>query len=171
MPVAYIGLGANLPGPAGPPQVTLRLALEQLAKLGHIMARSSLYSTAPVGLTEQPHFLNAVAALETSLTPHVLLDRLLQIEREFGRDRLAGIPNGPRTLDLDILLYGDRTISEPELKIPHPRLKERAFVLVPLTEIAPEAAVPPEGFTASEWLQRLAANTPKASGGVRKVEG
>jgi 2-amino-4-hydroxy-6-hydroxymethyldihydropteridine diphosphokinase len=170
MPTAYIGLGANLPSPAGPPRVTVARALERLAQLGRLTARSSLYSTAPVGLAEQPQFLNAVAALETSLTPRALLDRLLAIEREFGRDRSAGVVNGPRTLDLDILLYGDQTVSEPGLEIPHPRLKERAFALVPLGEIAPEAAAPPEGFTVSEWLRRLRTNDPAACDDVRKAD-
>lgn len=171
MPTAYIGLGANLPGPAGPPRVTLARALERLAKLGRVTARSSLYSTAPVGFVEQPRFLNAAAALETDLAPRALLDGLLAIERELGRNRSAGVPNGPRTLDLDILLYGDQTVSEPGLEIPHPRLKERAFVLVPLAEIAPNAATPPNGLTVSEWLRQLMEDDPEACDGVGKAEG
>ena len=170
MPTAYIGLGANLPSPAGPPQVTVARAVERLAQVGRVLVRSSLYSTAPVGFAEQPRFLNAVAAVETSLSPRALLDRLLEIEREFGRDRSAGLANRPRTLDLDILLYGEQIVSEPGLEIPHPRFKERAFVLVPLEEIAPEAGVPPEGLTVDEWLRRLRAKDPAACEGVRKTE-
>jgi len=171
MPTAYIGLGANLPSPAGAPQTTLSLATERLGELGRVTAQSSFYSTTPVGLIDQPRFLNAAAALETGLAPRALLDRLLAIEREFGRDRSAGIANGPRTLDLDILLYGDRMVSEPGLEIPHPRLTERAFALVPLAEIAPEAVVPPEGTTVREWLRTLMANDPEACAGVRRLEG
>ena len=100
-------------------------------------ARSSLYNTEPVGFAEQPRFVNAVVALETELEPRALLNQLLEIEKEFGRDRSASIPNGPRTLDLDILLIGHLEINEPGLELPHPRLAERAFVLVPLHEIAP----------------------------------
>ena len=139
MQTAYIGMGSNLASRAGPPQATLAAAASQLESLGRIMARSSLYSTEPVGYVDQPRFLNAVVALETGLDPRALLDGLLLIEREFGRDRSEGIPNGPRTLDLDLLLYGEQRISEPGLEIPHPRLAERAFVLVPLCEIAPNA--------------------------------
>ena len=102
-----------------------------------MVCRSSLYSTAPVGFADQPRFVNAVVELETELEASDLLERLLAIEVEFGRDRAAGFANGPRTLDLDILLFGNRKISEPGLEIPHPRLAERAFVLVPLNEIAP----------------------------------
>ncbi len=152
---AYIALGANLPGPAGPPDVTLAAAAERISTLGKITARSSLYSTAPVGYSHQPHFLNAVIALETDLTPRDLLTALLAIERDFGRDRSASIPNGPRTLDLDILLYGDLTVSEPGLEIPHPRLAQRAFVLVPLNEIAPQTVDPPSGLSVSQLLAHL----------------
>jgi 2-amino-4-hydroxy-6-hydroxymethyldihydropteridine diphosphokinase len=139
MQTAYIGMGSNLASWAGPPELTLAAAVSQLESLGRIIARSSLYSTEPVGYADQPRFLNAVVALETELDPQELLDSLLTIEKEFGRDRTTGIPNGPRTLDLDLLLYGEQTISELGLEIPHPRLAERAFVLVPLCEIAPNA--------------------------------
>ena len=118
MSLAYIALGANLPSPAGPPEATLAAAVSRLASLGCVTARSSLYSTAPVGLADQPRFLNAVIALETALTPLELLGAVLLIEREFGRDRTASVPNGPRTLDLDILLYGDFVLSEAGLEIP-----------------------------------------------------
>ncbi|MGA2569979.1 MAG: 2-amino-4-hydroxy-6-hydroxymethyldihydropteridine diphosphokinase [Terracidiphilus sp.] len=155
MPLAYIGLGSNLSSPAGPPEATLAAAAARLASLGRIVARSSLYSTAPVGLANQPRFLNAVIALETSFAPRGLLTALLGIERDFGRDRAVGIPNGPRSLDLDILLYGDLVISEPGLEIPHRRLALRAFVLIPLCEIAPDLRDPRSGQTIAEFLAAL----------------
>jgi 2-amino-4-hydroxy-6-hydroxymethyldihydropteridine diphosphokinase len=155
MPLAHIALGANLPSPAGPPDATLAAVLEHIRSLGRIAARSSLYSTEPVGVADQPRFLNAVIALETDLAPRPLLNSLLSIERLFGRDRSAAVPNGPRTLDLDILLYGDLILTEPSLEIPHPRLAERAFVLVPLAEIAPGLRIPPSGLTAAELLANL----------------
>ncbi len=155
MSLAYIALGANLPSPAGPPEATLAAAAVRLASLGSIAARSSLYSTAPVGVADQPRFLNAVIALETTLTPFELLGAVLLIEREFGRDRTASVPNGPRTLDLDILLYGDFVLSEAGLEIPHPRLAQRAFVLVPLNEIAPNLRDPRSGKSVSQLLEEL----------------
>ncbi len=155
MSLAYIALGANLPGPAGPPEATLAAAALRLASLGGITARSSLYSTAPVGLADQPRFLNSVIALETTLTPLELLGAVLLIEHEFGRDRTASVPNGPRTLDLDILLYDDLVLSEAGLEIPHPRLARRAFVLVPLNEIASDLRDPRSGKTISQLLARL----------------
>lgn len=145
MTTAYIGLGANLPSPAGPPEATLAAAALRLASLGRVAVRSHLYATAPVGFANQPRFLNAVIALETGLSPRSLLDGLLAIEREFGRDRTASVPNGPRTLDLDILLYDKLIIRDLDLEIPHPRFSERAFVLVPLSEIAPQARDPRTG--------------------------
>jgi len=155
MSLAYIALGANLPSPAGPPEATLAAAVDRLASLGAITARSSLYSTAPVGVADQPRFLNAVIALETSCGPLELLGAVLTFEREFGRDRLTSLPDGPRTLDLDILFYGDLVLSEAALEIPHPRLAERAFVLVPLNEIAPQLRDPRRGQTASQLLANL----------------
>jgi len=142
MRTAYIGMGGNLASWAGAPEATLAAAALRLESLGRVTSRSSLYSTAPVGFAAQPRFVNAVVALETELEPRELLDGLLAIEQEFGRDRAAGFANGPRTLDLDILLLGDLEIREPGLVIPHPRLAERAFVLAPLNEIAPQQLVP-----------------------------
>lgn len=162
MRTAYIGLGANLPGPAGSPEATLAAAALRLASVGRTIARSSLYSTAPVGFAGQPRFLNAAIALETGLEPRPLLDALLGIEREFGRDRSAEIPNGPRTLDLDILLIDGLAVSEPGLEIPHPRLAERGFALIPLNEIAPRARDPRTGATVAQWLQRLVPDTSDA---------
>jgi 2-amino-4-hydroxy-6-hydroxymethyldihydropteridine diphosphokinase len=155
MPPAYIALGANLPSPAGPPAATLAAAVERLASFGRIAARSSLYSTAPVGVTDQPRFVNAVVALETNLAPRDLLRALLALEREFGRDRSTAIPNGPRTLDLDIILYGDQMLSEPDLEIPHPRFAQRAFVLIPLHQVAPELRDPRSGRTIAQLLAAL----------------
>ncbi|MGP8175113.1 MAG: 2-amino-4-hydroxy-6-hydroxymethyldihydropteridine diphosphokinase [Terracidiphilus sp.] len=142
MRTAYIGMGCNLASWAGGPEATLTAAALRLESLGRVVGRSSLYSTAPVGFAAQPRFVNAVVELETELEPRKLLEGLLAIEREFGRDRAAGFANGPRTLDLDILLFGDLEISQPGLEIPHPRLAERAFVLVPLNEIAAGVLVP-----------------------------
>ena len=166
MPTAYIALGANIPGPAGPLEATLTAAVSRMAAFGRIAALSSLYSTTPVGLADQPRFLNAVLALETGLPPSELLVQLLQVEREFGRDRSASVPNGPRTLDLDLLLYGDQTIHAPGLQIPHPRLAERAFVLVPLAEIASNLLVPGAGSTVQQLLQGLRSRFPTENNAV-----
>lgn len=137
MTTACIGMGGNLASWAGSPEATLAAAARRLSSLGRVTCRSSLYSTKPVGFTAQPQFVNAIVALETELGPRELLNGLLGIEQEFGRDRTAGIANGPRTLDLDLLLFGDQKICEPGLEVPHPRMAERNFVLVPLREIAP----------------------------------
>jgi 2-amino-4-hydroxy-6-hydroxymethyldihydropteridine diphosphokinase len=155
METAYIALGGNVPSRAGSPEATLVAAAERLESLGRVTARSSLYSTEPVGYADQPRFVNAVVALETDLQPRALLERLLDIEKEFGRDRATGIPNGPRSLDLDIVSYGERKISEPGLEIPHPRLAERAFVLVPMNEIAPEIRDSRSGKTMTQLLNSL----------------
>ena len=138
---AYIGLGANLDEPAE----QVRTAARELAGVRdtRLVAVSSLYRTAPVGYLDQPEFINAVAEVETALAPRALLDALLGIERRHGRVR--DFPNAPRTLDLDLLLYGEEAVIEPGLTIPHPRMHERAFVMVPLAEIAPEAAIPGHG--------------------------
>jgi 2-amino-4-hydroxy-6-hydroxymethyldihydropteridine diphosphokinase len=139
---AYIGLGANL----GDREAMLRSALEQLgAEPGiDVMAVSKLRETDPVGITDQPRFLNAAAAVETDLTARELLDRLLGIERRLGRTREA--PRfGPRTIDLDLLLYGDEQIDDPGLEVPHPRLHERLFALEPLADLDPDLVVPGRG--------------------------
>lgn len=155
MEMAYIGLGGNVASAAGAPEVTLARAVERFGALGRVVRRSRLYSTAPVGFAEQPRFVNAVVALETELEARALLEALLGIEREFGRDRLHAIPNGPRTLDLDILLYGSHVLHEAGMEIPHPRLAERGFVLVPLHEIAAEVIVPGIGRSVAELLAEL----------------
>ena len=159
MHLAYIGMGANIASPAGLPEATLAAALERLRSIGHVRCCSSLYATAPVGYIGQPWFLNAVVGLQTDLSPASLLGALLGFEREFGRDRTSGPRNGPRTLDLDILLYGSFVLHESNLDIPHPRLVERAFVLVPLNEIAPELVVVPHEETVKQLLGGLPLET------------
>lgn len=170
MLTAYIGMGANLPSPAGSPEATLAAAASRLVSLGRVAGRSSLYSTQPVGFADQPRFLNAVVVLETELAPHVLLDHLLAIELEFGRDRSAGVPNGPRTLDLDILLMGDLSIHESGLDIPHPRLAERAFVLIPLNEVAPHAIDPSHHKTVAQLLQTLLSRSESEAHAVVPIQ-
>jgi len=135
--------------------ITLARAAERLLILGHVKARSSLYSTTPVGFADQPRFVNAVVAVETELEPGPLLNKLLAVEREFGRNRADEIPNGPRTLDLDILLVDDLEVDTPGLVVPHPRMSDRAFVLVPLQEIAPQLTVPGKRKTVAELLKSL----------------
>ena len=148
-------MGANLPSNAGPPDATLAAAAARLEELGSVSARSLLYSTAPVGYSDQPRFFNAVAALETELTPFELLGALLLIEKDFGRNRVLNLQNGPRTLDLDILLFGDFVIGGATLEIPHHRLPERAFALIPLNEIAPDAMDPRSRRIVSQLMESL----------------
>jgi 2-amino-4-hydroxy-6-hydroxymethyldihydropteridine diphosphokinase len=137
----YVALGSNL----GNPLDTVDAAIDTLAALrGSIFkAMSSLYRTAPVGLKHQPDFINAVVALDTRLPPRELLDELFAVEAHFGRER--SVRNAPRTLDLDLVLYGDVVQDDPYVTLPHPRMHERAFVLVPLAEIAPGLIVPGRG--------------------------
>jgi 2-amino-4-hydroxy-6-hydroxymethyldihydropteridine diphosphokinase len=151
---------------AGPPEKTLAAAVERLGALGRVTARSRLYSTAPVGFREQPRFVNAAVGVETSLAAEELLAELLRIEREFGRDRSAGIQNGPRTLDLDVLLYGAELIESAALRVPHPRLSERAFVLVPLSEIAAEVRVPGWNRSVKELLESFKKNAAQDADAV-----
>jgi 2-amino-4-hydroxy-6-hydroxymethyldihydropteridine diphosphokinase len=170
MQTAYIALGANLASQAGSPAATLAAVLKRLSNLGRITAQSSLYRTAPVGFADQPRFVNAVVALETELGPRALLNQLLVIEKEYGRDRSTGIPNGPRTLDLDILLIGDLVINLPELELPHPRMTERAFVLVPLHEIAPHLPIAGTGKTVSEFFEMLQKSRKDEADAVVQIE-
>lgn len=151
MNTAYVALGANL----GDPVATVLAAFGALANLNEsrVVHTSSLYRTVPVGNTEQPEFINAVAALETTLAPEALLDALLEVEQRFGRIRAE--KNGPRTLDLDLLLYNDLELELPRLTLPHPRLHLRAFVLLPLAEISPKMQLPRRG-TIAAWLPAVA---------------
>jgi 2-amino-4-hydroxy-6-hydroxymethyldihydropteridine diphosphokinase len=163
-------MGGNLASLAGMPEATLAAAVVRLERVGRVVRRSSLYSTEPVGLAEQPRFVNAVVALETELEPRALLEGLLEIEQEFGRDRSAGIANGPRTLDLDVLLLGDLRICEAGLEVPHPRLNQRAFVLVPLNEIAPRDLDAGSGKTVSQLLDTLHPNSGGTTDAVVRLE-
>jgi 2-amino-4-hydroxy-6-hydroxymethyldihydropteridine diphosphokinase len=170
MTTAYIGMGGNVASAAGEAEATLAAAVKRLAALGRVVAQSRLYSTAPVGFADQPRFVNAVVGLETGLAPRALLGTLLAIEQEFGRDRSSGVRNGPRTLDLDLLLFGAAVIDEPDLLVPHPRLGERAFVLVPLSEIAPEVVDPRSGLAVAALLERLKARSGDEGDAVRALE-
>jgi 2-amino-4-hydroxy-6-hydroxymethyldihydropteridine diphosphokinase len=143
--VAYVGLGSNL----GDREGTIRRAAELIGAV----RLSPIIETEPWGYADQPPFLNAAAELETALDPRQLLVHLLDVERRLGRERV-GPRWGPRTIDLDLLLYGDERISEPGLEVPHPRLRERPFVLEPLAALVPELKIPGNG-TVSEALTGL----------------
>jgi len=144
-----LGLGSNI----GDRRAHIEAALQEIAKIGENLAASDLYETAPVGYLDQPDFLNAACRFTTALTPAELLARIRKVEASRGRQR--AIPNGPRTLDIDILLYDDLVIDTPELQIPHPRMHERAFVLVPLAEIARDLTHPVFRKTMGELLDGL----------------
>ncbi len=152
---AYIGLGSNL----GHPRRMIARALAHLARLPRtrLVAASTNYVSAPLGTTmPQPDYVNAVALVRTALEPAALLARLRAIERRLGRRRAPGAPrNAPRTLDLDLLLYGGRRIARRGLVVPHPRMHERAFVLRPLADVTPAATIPGRGL-ARRWLRRAA---------------
>lgn len=168
MALAYIGIGSNL----GNPRDAVGRAFDALGALGIVVARSSLYRTAAWGRRDQPDFINAVAALQVALDPAQLLRQLKAIERRFGRS-VDGVRWGPRVLDLDILLFEDRKISLPDLTIPHPRLLERAFALVPLAEIEPRFASARDALSPrelqsvvrfSEGAQNIVAGGPEPEG-------
>jgi 2-amino-4-hydroxy-6-hydroxymethyldihydropteridine diphosphokinase len=146
---AYVALGSNL----GDREGYLRAAIEAIAKTETVKQASSIYETDPVGYLDQPSFLNMVIELETAKEPLELLRRLRTVEHDLHRERT--IPNAPRNIDLDLLLFDDIVLDNPELTVPHPRMHERAFVMVPLVEIAPEVVVPTLRKTAKELLDSL----------------
>ena len=148
---AFVGLGSNL----GDREATLRAAVGRLGGLPatEVIGVSTFRDTEPVGYLDQPRFLNGVVELQTALSARELLASLLELERDFGRDRAASPHQGPRTLDLDLLVYGDQTIEESGLEVPHPRLHERTFVLEPLAELDSALVVPGRGS-----IQALLAN-------------
>jgi 2-amino-4-hydroxy-6-hydroxymethyldihydropteridine diphosphokinase len=149
---AYVGLGSNI----GDREGTLLGAVRALADdpSVEVVGISTFHDTEPVGVVDQPRFLNGAVALETDLPARDLLDLLLEIERRFGRVREGVPPQGPRTLDLDLLVYGDARIDEPGLRVPHPRLHERRFALEPLAELAPDLELPELGAV-TEILSRV----------------
>ena len=146
----FLGLGSNLDHPDWQVQTAMH-EIDEIPDTGLVKV-SSLYQTAPVGITDQPPFINAVVQVETTLSPHDLLGHLLAIETRHGRVRNE--KNGPRTLDLDILIFNEWRIDDGTLTTPHPRMHERAFVLVPLVEIAPDVYIPGKGY-AREFLAQM----------------
>lgn len=160
--MAMVGMGANLDDPLQ----QIARAFDELAQLpdSRLTQRSSLYRSAPVGKTDQPAFINAIAVIETRLGARQLLDALLQIEQQHGRRRTE--PNGPRTLDLDLLLYGSQTISESGLEVPHPRMHARRFVLDPLVEVAPDCDIPGKGPVRNALAQVLDQGVERITGGM-----
>jgi 2-amino-4-hydroxy-6-hydroxymethyldihydropteridine diphosphokinase len=153
--LAAIALGSNLESRFGDREANLREAVRRIETLGEVKSVSSFYDTEPVGLVEQPKFLNGALLLETELGPQELMRGLLGVERAMGREREGAVLKGPRVIDLDLLLYGDWVLWAEDLILPHPRMEERRFVLEPLAEIAPEWLHPVLGVTVRELLERL----------------
>lgn len=150
----FIGLGANLPGPFGSPEEVLQAACKSFEDYDlRIIRASRMYASAPVPVSDQPWYKNAVCGIKTSLSPEDLITRLHHIESEFGRIRTY--KNAPRILDLDVLAYNDQIVNDGGLKVPHPRLHERAFVLYPLQEIAPDWRHPILDKTVDELIENL----------------
>jgi 2-amino-4-hydroxy-6-hydroxymethyldihydropteridine diphosphokinase len=180
MPLFYIGIGSNLCFGELSPEELIAVAVRELGKVGGLIGHSSLYRTEPVGMVDQPAFVNAAVAVETRLEPEELLRALIGIEREYGRDRTgqngtASVPKGPRTLDLDLLLAVDErgvgiVHASPSLTLPHAEMAHRRFVLAPLAEIAPELRHPVLGRTVAELLAGLASEGPNAVEAVQLVE-
>jgi 2-amino-4-hydroxy-6-hydroxymethyldihydropteridine diphosphokinase len=159
--MVYLGLGSNL----GDRKENLNKALDYLSQRLRVTGKSSVYDTEPMENMEQPHFLNMVCQAKTMLKPEDLLVLARGIESKLGR--VPGKPNSPRTIDIDILFYGDKVVNTPELTIPHPKITQRAFVLVPLAEIAPELVHPVNKKTVKEMLKEI----KKGVQGVLKLEG
>lgn len=152
----YLSLGSNL----GDREGNLRAAIERLRELGEVSAVSSFYETEPVEMTNQPWFLNCAVAMETERMPKQLLSAVLGIERSLGRNRKKTQPKGPRTLDIDIILFGNSVIEMPGLRVPHPRMAARRFVLEPLAEIAAEVRHPVIKKTMRELREALPSGKP-----------
>jgi len=157
--IVYLSLGSNL----GDRQANLRNAIGRLLELGDVLEVSSYYETEPVDFTDQPWFLNCAVAVRTELLPNDFLKGIQAIEKSLGRQRTQ--PKGPRTVDIDILLFGQQTINTPHLQLPHPAMVERRFVLEPLTEIAPEVMHPKMKKT----IRQLRNALPKSAGEVKKL--
>ena len=157
--IVYLSLGSNL----GDRQANLRNAIGRLLELGDVLEVSSYYETEPVNFTDQPWFLNCAVAVRTDLQPRDFLSGIQAIEKSLGRQRTQ--PKGPRTIDIDILLFGRQTILTPHLQVPHPSMAERRFVLEPLTEIAPQVMHP----KLKKTIRQLRNALPKSAGEVKKL--
>jgi 2-amino-4-hydroxy-6-hydroxymethyldihydropteridine diphosphokinase len=157
--VVYLSLGSNL----GDPQTNLRCAIGRLLELGDVLEVSSTYKTEPVDFVDQPWFVNCAVAVRTELLPRDFLKGILAIEKSMGRQRTQ--PKGPRIIDIDILLFGAQTIKNPGLTVPHPAMAERRFVLVPLSEIAPEVVHP----TLKKSIRELRDALPKTGAQVTRI--